>query len=146
MSQDPAPYPLYTFPVPSLSVCRVCRVCRQRCCVVLCECCVMCYVVCSSVSLLSYVCSLSVGDGEGGSKILGGDKGAAPPRAQAPSPCPVGLAPSPQALQPLAEGVHRIQVAHHDEKLQEPLSILYGWFLKFLYLPEHIKEIGYTNE
>ena len=58
------------------------------------SCCVMCYVVCSSVSLLSYVCSLSVGDGEGGSKILGGDKGAAPPRAQAPSPCRVGLAPS----------------------------------------------------
>ena len=38
------------------------------------------------------VCSLSVG-GEGGVKSSGEIRGAAPPRAQAPSPCRVGLAP-----------------------------------------------------
>lgn len=144
MRYIPAPYPLYTFSVPSLSVCKVCRVCRQRCCVVLCECCVMCYVVCSSVSLLSYVCSLSVGDGEGGSKILGGDKGAAPPRAQAPSPCRVGLAP--QILQPLAEVIHRMQVAYNDNQLQEPSCILHRCIIAFLLLPECVKEIGDAEE
>lgn len=99
------------------------------------------YSLCSLFSL-SCVCSPYGWEW----RILGGDKGAAPPRAQAPSPCPVGLTPSPQTLQPLAEGVHRIQVAHHDEQLQEPLCILHEWFLMFLHLPEHIKEIGYTNE
>lgn len=98
MRYRPAPYPLYTFSVPSLSVCRVCKVCRQRCCVVLRECCVICYVWCVLLSLFSLLCvCISVGDGEGVNKILGGDKGAAPPRAQAPSPCRVGLAPSLQA-------------------------------------------------
>ena len=97
-------------------------------------------------SLLSLCCVCVCSSHGWGNRILGGDKGAAPPRAQAPSPCPVGLAPSPQAFQPLAEGVHRIQRAHHDEQLQEPLSILHWWFLMFLHLPEHVKEIGYTNE
>lgn len=66
--------------VPSLGVC------LQRCCVVLCACCVKCCVVCSSLSMLG---GWQGGVSEGG----GGDKGAAPPRAQAPSPCRVGLAP-----------------------------------------------------
>ena len=85
--------PLRTLSIPSpYQVLAFAGFAIKRCCVVLCECCVMCYVVCSSL----YCVSLSVG-GEGGNKILGGDKGAAPPRAQAPSPCRVGLAPSLQA-------------------------------------------------
>lgn len=142
MQSSPAPYPLYTFSVPSLSVCRVCRL---RCCVVLCECCVMCYVVCSSVSLLfSLYCVCISLCREEGNKILGGDKGAAPPRAQAPSPCRVGLAP--QILQPLAEVIHRIQVAYNDNQLQEPSSILHRCVIAFLLLPECVKEIGDAEE
>ena len=142
MQPRPAPYPLYTFSVPSL---RVCKGFRQRCCVVLRECCVMCYVVCSSVSLLSLLCVFSLCRWwRRGSKILGGDKGAAPPRAQAPSPCRVGLAP--QILQPLAEVVHRKQVAYNDNQLQEPSSILHRCVIAFLLLPECVKEIGDAEE
>ena len=56
---------------------------------------------------------------------LRGIRGQRPHGRRAPSPCPVGMTPSPQALQPLAEVVHRIQVTHHDKQLQEPLSILH---------------------
>ena len=140
MRYRPAPYPLYTFSVPSLSVCKVCK---QRCCVVLRECCVMCYVVYSSVSLLSIVC-VSLCRWRRGSKILGGDKGAAPPRGYAPPHASWGLAP--QILQPLAEVVHRMQVAHHDNQLQEPSSILHRCVIAFLLLPECVKEIGDAEE
>ena len=61
------------------------------CCVVLRECCVMCYVVCSSVSLLSYVCSISVGDGEGEEKSSGEIRGQRPHGATPlPTPCGAG--------------------------------------------------------
>lgn len=142
MQSSPAPYPLYTFSVPSLSVCRVCR---QRCCVVLRECCVMCYVVCSSVSLLfSLYCVCISLCREEGNKILGGDKGAAPPRGYAPPHASWGLAP--QILQPLAEVIHRIQVAYNDNQLQEPSCILHICIIAFLLLPECVKEIGDADE
>ena len=101
---------------------------------------------CVLLSLFSLycVCSLSVGDGEGGSKIIGGDKGAAPPRGYAPPHASWGLAP--QILQPLAEVVHRKQVAHHDNQLQEPSSILHRCVIALLLLPECVKEIGDAEE
>ena len=101
---------------------------------------------CVLLSLFSLycVCSLSVGDGEGGSKILGGDKGAAPPRGYAPPHASCGLAP--QILQPLAEVIHRMQVAYNDNQLQEPSCILHRCIIAFLLIPECVKEIGDAEE
>ena len=53
----------------------------------------MCYVVCSSVSLLSYVCSLSVGDGEGEEKSSGEIRGQRPHGRKRPPHASWGLAP-----------------------------------------------------
>ena len=142
MRYRPAPYPLYTFSVPSL---RVCRVCRGFSIFLVVE---IYFPSWESVFLvgvfLSLLCVCISLCREGGNKILGGDKGAAPPRAQAPSPCRVGLAP--QILQPLAEVIHRMQVAHHDNQLQEPSSILHRCVIAFLLLPECVKEIGDAEE
>ena len=106
------------------------------------SCCVSvawCVMWCVLLSLFSLYCVCISLCREEGNKILGGDKGAAPPRAQAPSPCRVGLAP--QILQPLAEVIHRIQVAYNDNQLQEPSSILHRCVIAFLLLPECVKEI-----
>ena len=76
-----------------------------------------------------------------------GDKGAAPPRAQGALPMPVAAgALEENCIEPLAEMVHRMQIAHHNEQLYCPAGILHGYGLTITHLPECVKEIGDTEE
>ena len=80
----------------------------------------------------------------GGEENLRGIRGQRPHGRKRPPHARWGLAP--QILQPLAEVVHRKQVAHHDNQLQEPSSILHRCVIAFLLLPECVKEIGDAEE